>query len=118
MVRSCEKTRRRLMVVPPLGAVTVPPQVDAALAGVARVTGPGRMSVNARSVTGIADGLVIVKVRLETAPGPIVVGVNALLKDGTGCPAMPNAGRLKMDRRVIIDAMARLERVRVMVSPL
>ena len=45
----------RLMVSPPFGAVTSPPHVDTALAGIARITPAGRVSVNARSVTGAAD---------------------------------------------------------------
>jgi len=61
----------KVIVPPPSGAVRMPPvQVDTSLAGVAIVTSAGRVSVNARSVTGEPElVLLIVKMRVEVAPG-------------------------------------------------
>ena len=62
-------------VDPPSGAVTTPSiHVVTALAGVAMVVPAGRLSVNARSLTGDELPLVMVKVRVAVLPGPIVAG--------------------------------------------
>ncbi len=76
----------KVMVPPPAGAVTTPRrQVVEALAGVAMSTSPGIVgstSVNAMSVIGTVSVLVMVKVSVETLPGPIVSGVKTLVKVG------------------------------------
>ena len=82
----------KVIVPPPAGAVTTPSsQVVAAFAGVAMSTSPGtvgRVSVKARSVTGVPVPLVIVNVSVETEPGPIVSGAKTLLNAG-GSAAAP-----------------------------
>jgi hypothetical protein len=66
--------------------------VDAA-AGSAIVTAAGSTSVNARPVTGKPLPLVIVKVAVETLPGPIELGVKTLLKVGWANAAGAKARR-------------------------
>ena len=81
----------REIVVPPAGAVKVPPQELDVLAASAIVIAPGvtgRTSVNARSVIGSTSGLSIVNVSVATLPGPIVSGANTLENDGGGLPAV------------------------------
>ena len=74
----------KLMVPPPSGALTTPSrQVVEPFAGSAIVTAPGRMSVNARLVTGVVSPFVIVNTSIDTLPGPMLSGVNTLEKVGT-----------------------------------
>ena len=78
---------------PPLKLIVEPPAVRrqrrptphelVALGGEASTTPAGRVSVKARSVTGVEESrLSIVKVSRLTLPTPIVSGANALLKLG------------------------------------
>ena len=92
------------MVVPPSGAESVPlvprSQLVDALAGSARVIGPGtigRTSVKARSVTGDTLPLVMVKVMVLTLPGPIVLGVKTF--DKVGCAWADAASNRKVAAR-------------------
>lgn len=71
-----------VIVVPPSGAVKVPPQVEVGLEPSAIVTPAGRVSVNARFVTGEPPLLLIVKTSVELLPGPMVLGWKALLNSG------------------------------------
>ncbi len=83
----------RLMLVPPSGAATTASvQVVVATAGVAIVIPNGKMSVNARSLTGDALASVMVNVRVAVLHGPIVAGLNDLAKLG-GCAAAGAAAR-------------------------
>jgi hypothetical protein len=71
------------MVPPPFGAVRAPArQLVDGVAGSARVTPAGRISVKARSVIGREDPLVMTKDRYEALPGPIVDGEKLLEKVG------------------------------------
>jgi hypothetical protein len=72
----------KAIVPPPLGAVSVPPQVVEAFAGAAIVTPAGKMSVNAKSATGDPTSLAISNRSVETPPGPIVPGTKAFEKLG------------------------------------
>jgi hypothetical protein len=68
----------KTMVLPPSGALTVPPQLELLLAGEAIVIPAGNTSTKAMSSTGIPSGLIIVNVSVLTLPGPIVLGENDL----------------------------------------
>ena len=72
----------KVTVPPPLGAVSVPPQVVTGLAGVARVTPAGRVSVKARSVIGVPWSLPMENTSRLVLPGPMVSGWKTLEKDG------------------------------------
>lgn len=71
----------RLMLFDPAVAVSVPPQELAAALGVATTTFAGSVSVNATplAATGLAAGLVSVKLSVETPVGAINTGLKALL---------------------------------------
>ncbi len=73
----------RLMVEPPTGAETAPePQFEDTPPG-AMVTPAGNVSLKARSETGVPPGsLLIVNVRLDVPPGPMVSGAKVLSKTG------------------------------------
>jgi hypothetical protein len=82
------------MVPPPSGALTIPSiHVVDALAGLAITTPFGSGSVKAKSSTGEGIKLVMVKVSVETLPGPIVSGENVLVKPGPDRPALADHGR-------------------------
>lgn len=86
-------------MLPPLGALRVPPpeQVVLARAGVAMVTPAGRVSENARLVTGLAVALVIVNWSVLALPGPIVDGSKDLTKAGWAIAA---AGNVRARNRI------------------
>jgi hypothetical protein len=72
------------MLVPPAVAVAVPPQLLLKPFGVATTTLDGKVSVKATPAcgSGLAAGLVMVKVSVETPFGAIVDGLKALAIDG------------------------------------
>jgi len=70
-----------VIVVPPSGAVRVPPQVFERKAGAAMVSAAGRVSVNARSVSGCGLSEVIVNVSVLTLPEPMVPGLKVFEKE-------------------------------------
>src|SRR6516164_558366 len=72
------------MLPVPAVAVTVPPHEPIRPLGVAITILAGNVSVNATpaSAAVLAAGLVMVKVRVETPPGGIATGANALLIAG------------------------------------
>src|SRR5579883_2786792 len=80
----------RLIVPVPATAVTVPVQVLATPLGVATTTFVGSVSVKATpvSATEFAEGLVRVSVRVETLPGAIDAGLNALAIEGGATTAI------------------------------
>jgi hypothetical protein len=74
----------RLMLVPPAVAAAVPPQPLLKPFGMATTTLAGNESLKATPAkgSGLAAGLVMVKVSVETPPGAIADGLNALAIDG------------------------------------
>ncbi|MDX2428679.1 MAG: hypothetical protein QNK22_08315 [Xanthomonadales bacterium] len=78
----------KVMVLPPSGADNDPVRLRGqsveALEGSAIVTAAGKVSVNARLVTGEAEPFVMVKVAVLTLPEPMVAGKNTF--DIVGCP--------------------------------
>lgn len=74
----------RLMLFDPAVAVRVPPHVLVAPLGLATTTLAGNVSVNATplAATGLAAGLISVKVSVETPVGAINTGLKALLMAG------------------------------------
>jgi hypothetical protein len=84
----------KIMVPPPSGALTIPSvHVVNALAGLAITTPLGSGSVKAKSTTGAGLKLVMVKISVETLPGPILSGENVLEKPGPAKPALADHGR-------------------------
>ena len=72
----------RLMELPPAAAVTVPPPQLPTMAGVAATTIFTKLSLNATPVSGVAVGLLRVKVSVDVAPDKILAGENALVIPG------------------------------------
>ena len=75
----------------PAVAVTVPPQVSASPLGLATTNKVGRVSVNARPVSGVAFGFTMVNVKVVVPPAGTVAPPNALVKDGAVSGAEPAA---------------------------
>ncbi|MEL7060583.1 MAG: hypothetical protein AAGN46_11200 [Acidobacteriota bacterium] len=97
----------KVMLLPPAGAVSVPPQVEAARAGSPIVTPAGRASVNAKSVVGMPIVLVIVKMSRVVLPGPMSSGLKVFVK--FGC-AIVGAARRRV-RKPKTRAVGRLRRM-------
>jgi hypothetical protein len=72
----------REIELPPSGALNVPSQLETALDGVAIVMPLGRLSVNARPLTGPVDPFVIVNWSVLMLPGPMVLGANDFVNVG------------------------------------
>ena len=87
-------------LVAPDTAVTPPPQVLDAFAGVAMTTVPGRLSVNAVAVAAAGLLLIRMTVSVDVCPAETLVGLNVLLTpmaaratDGTTSTAANSALR-------------------------
>ena len=98
-----------VMVAPPSGALSVPPQVADALAGVAMNMPAGKLSLNARLVSGLALGLVMVKTSIVVLPGPMLSGVKTLLKVGSaGCASAAVEAAARIDKAIRKNAIRRI----------
>src|SRR6056297_804784 len=117
-----------VMVVPPSGALSVPPQSESAEAGSAIVTPAGRLSLNARLETGKAPKFSISKRSVVALPGPIVAGLNDFSKPTETprvCPLASDAAAIsamasdqKLTARMAARVGAETKRVRFILPAL